>query len=369
MISLQHTSRRTLLGAALVFTACSPDTPVNPASVPRADLALPAFNNHFAFMRTQGLTTTEHPYSDSFHDATVWYQGVGSYRSIFSGTDMSLPVKDIIMEGSFRNTRAQCVSGPAALSLNQIDYNVRCMDLATGVSVNSPYSTVVVGASSLVGTMSFALFDQPTVRVYNPPTARSHTTGNGAISATRAAVGDWFVNMGTGSPHGTMYQVAPAQLGVVCSIAGFMSYGIHVRCFDRSGTPVDAPFKVLQVSRGRPARAFGFLWANHPPPPFAYRPTHAFFTSTEADVGTVDVHYNALGMYTVAFTGVVPPQFVAENILVTPYGDAFAACAVADTSQVQSTVTGKWIHYVQVHCRDAQGRFMDSRFAMTLIGQ
>jgi hypothetical protein len=314
----------------------------------------------------------DQPASDSYtplnhdpqHDARVRRVKEGEYIASFLGDDFNAPKKEIAMVGTVGSTTAQCSTGDAIHRTNAIDLQVTCVDFLNGASVNTKYTALLVGSGSLPQTLAFAVADQPTAASYVPDSARSFTTGKKPMLITRIGTGDWYVDIGTSSPQGTMYHVTSADASSVCAIGEWKNFGIRVKCFDRSGAPADVQYKVLQVTRGRPGEAFGSAWADER---FlaSYNPYISFFTSAGVD-GTVTITRSAAGTYRVTFTGATPTGVLPESVLVSPFGLFFAACTLVNQSQSDAG-KGAWQHVADVECRDAKGKFIDSRFTITLI--
>ena len=160
-------------------------------------------------------------------------------------------------------------------------------------------AVLVVGNNSLGAPSAFAIANQPTAASYVPDAAVSYTSGTGAMLIQRIGTGDWYVNLGTGSPQGSTYLVNSFDARVVCTVAEWKNFGIRARCFDRTGALVDAPFKVLQIGAGRTGFPFAFAWADqrslttpYVPNPSASRGTS--ITSTRISAGTYDVAFAGL---------------------------------------------------------------------------
>ena len=275
--------------------------------------------------------------------------------------------KEIVMTTTARDTTPQCTV-PAWFSSSTSDVlqvTTFCNDLHTGQRVDGDFETLIVGKNTMSGVSAFAVANLPSALSYTPDTARSFTTGTGAIHIDRTAVGDWNVSLGTGSSQGSIFLVSSAYELAVCTVGEWKNFGVRVRCFDQNGASVDAEFNVLQVAGGRLFDAFGstypfaFAWADQRTATAPYSPNPSFARSSSG--GAITVTHLGVGNYRVEFQGMQNPFNDPEQVQVTPFGLVYAVCTAVRRSD---SPTGR---IVSVLCRDASGAPADTRFNVLLM--
>jgi hypothetical protein len=245
---------------------------------------------------------------------------------------------------------------------DKLSVRVDCIEMATGLHQDSPFSILVVGSGSLPAPSAFAIASQPSTASYTPDPAYSNSSGTVAKLITHNALpGDWNVQLGTGSPAGSTYLVSSRELQRACNVAEWKSFGARVRCFDGTGTAVDGTYDVLQIGRGRPGRRFGFAWANLPTTQ-SYMPNPSY--SYNSSGGAVRVERVSWGQYVVSFEGLHRPWDDlphSENVQVTTFGTTYASC---NTSTWYDDAD--WL-VVWVFCLDRQSNQIDTRFNVMVI--
>jgi hypothetical protein len=358
---------------ALALTACAADTIVTsgagagaangaPHKVPAYDVT-PALSRHFAFFFNARPTSLRQVAVDvvtpsQFSELTKTTKvDVGQYTTeVPSMIDPSHPGnKEMVMITTYGAATTQCVSDGWSSLSGALQVGIRCNDMLTGQPADVPQAVLVVGNNSLGAPSAFTIANQPTAASYVPDTAVSYTSGTGAMLIQRIGTGDWYVNLGTGSPQGSTYLVNSFDARVVCTVAEWKNFGIRARCFDRTGALVDAPFKVLQIGAGRTGFPFAFAWTDqrslttpYVPNPSASRGTS--ITSTRISAGS----------YEVAFAGLATHDTLPENVQLTPFSGVYSACTVVSKGDSATS------RVVRVECRDSFGRLADSRFNIFL---
>ena len=357
---------------ALALAACAPDTIVTSSAgvgaanvgphAPAYDVT-PTLSTHFAFFFNARPTSlfqvaldvvTPNQFSELTKTTKV---DVGQFNSVVpSMGDVGNPGnKEMVMITTYGAATAQCTSDAWSSLSDELQVGIKCNDMLTGQPADVPQAVLIVGNNSLGTPSAFTIANQPTAASYVPDTAVSYTSGTGAMLIQRIGTGDWYVNVGTGSPQGSTYLVNSFDARVVCTIAEWKNFGIRARCFDRTGALVDAPFKVLQIGAGRTGFPFAFAWADqrsltttYVPNPSASRGTS--ITSTRISAGTYDV----------AFAGFATHDTLPENVQLTAFSGAYSACAVVSKGDSGTS------RVVRVECRDSFGRPADSRFNIFL---
>jgi hypothetical protein len=274
--------------------------------------------------------------------------------------------KEIVMTTASRDTTPQCTvpAWVSSATSDVLQVTTFCNDMHTGQRADGEFETLIVGNNTMSGVSAFAVANLPSALSYTPDTARSFTTGAGAIHIDRNAIGDWNVSLGTGSAQGSIFLVSSAYELAVCTVGEWKNFGIRVRCFDQIGAPVDAQFNVLQVAGGRFSNQFGsmypfaFAWADQRQATAPYTPNPSFSRSSG---GAITATRLGVGNYQVEFQGLQNPLNDPEQVQVTPFGVFYAVCTAVRRSD---SATGR---IVSVLCRDAQGTPMDTRFNILLM--
>ncbi|MFZ5439778.1 MAG: hypothetical protein ACOZQL_07200 [Myxococcota bacterium] len=174
---------------------------------------------------------------------------------------------------------------------------------------------------------------------------------------TRIAVGHYQARLGgftmdAGNVHVTAYGSGPER----CSVAFWDIDLVEVRCFDATGTPVDAQWTLRYTDQhvANAAHAGAYAWLSNVAPAsidaqFQWSSTGATLTATRL----------APGRYMVLI-----PMLAGvgkTSAMVTAYATLDTRCAVVGWSTVGSDTT------VEVQCRDSSGALADSRFAMSYL--
>lgn len=381
-------ARGTFALAVISLSACSADTVVatDPrgesrarSGGPAASATTPAISDHIAFWFLSGsagisnfLAPVQGPAVNAQRLAAGYYS-----MTVNGMSDYFHPGnKEIVMTTTYgTTTTAQC-SVPAwgsSASVDQMWVTTFCDDMITGQQLDAPFSTLIVGNNSLSGTSAFAFADRPWSASYVPDTSRSFTTGTASnMLIQRIGVGDYYVNLGTGSPQGTTYMVKSAYELAMCAIGEWKNFGVRVRCFDQSEASVDAQFNILQVGGGRyspdtygAVRPYAFAWVDQRSATTMYMPNTSYSRAWTGDrfVDSISVRRTAVGDYRVEIPGLQNPLNDPETVHVTPFGLTYAACTIVNFADTPGGTTMR----VLVQCRDSHGAPIDTRFNLLIL--
>jgi hypothetical protein len=250
-------------------------------------------------------------------------------------------------------------------SVSRLTARVDCTN-AAGQSVDTPFSVLVVGDGSLPAPSAFALADQPTAAQYTPSPRWSYTSGPGVLRvAHNPFVGGWDWGMGTGAPAGKIHLLNASSAGDACKIAEYKSLGPSVRCFRKDGQPHDIQYQILQASRGRPGRRFGFAWAEQQSTTAAYSPYPGYVYNSAG--GAVQVQRLSAGYYRVFFQGLqssIPGQY--ENVQLSSFGPSYSTCGTNGWRTTSDPSLGNGLA-IWVLCSNQYGQPVDSRFNVMVI--
>jgi hypothetical protein len=356
-----------LTTAVVAFTACSSDqlltsdsgggsSASGPHTAPARDGRPPTPYIHFAFwFNAPQPNDALVPYLGGSGISTVRID-IGHYVSDVSFmSDLFHPgSKEIVMSTTYGETTAQCVTDVwfGTFSHDNLETRIDCIDQLTGQRADANHAILVVGNNVMGGRSAFAIANQPTAASYVPDTAASYTSTGGAMQIQRIGAGDWYVNLGTGNPQGSMYLVNSFDEHAVCTVAEWKNFGIRVRCFDRTGAMVDTRFKVLQAGFGREMVPFAFAWVDQRSLTTPYTPVRSLTTRG----GPIIATRTSVGDYQVAFDSFQNTLNDPDNVQVTPFSGAYSACTVV------SKTNSATARLVRVQCRDSHGRLADSRF-------
>lgn len=376
--------RASLSAIVVALAACSAADVVatNPRaasvneSAPTASASTSPISNHLAFWflgRSPGIFNFWAPGFGA--SITVQRLMAGYYSTTIQAmSDVYHPGnKEIVMTTTYGANTVQCAvpAWGSSASEDVLWLTTFCDDMVTRQQVDAQLATLIVGNNSMSGTSAFAQADQYWSASYTPDTARSFTTGAGGMLIQRLGVGDYYVNLGTGSPQGTTYMVNSAYELAICGVGEWKNFGVRVRCFDQNGASVDAQFYVLQVGGGRyspydygAVYPFAFAWADQRAATAPYTPNTSYSRSNGIiGGGAITVTRTSVGEYQVEFAGLANPLGDGETVHVTPFGLVYAQCNV---TAIQDSPAGT-SRLVRVQCRDPHGALIDSRFNILLL--
>lgn len=361
-----------LIGAlsAIVLLGCNPDSAVDPAT-PQTD-ATPALvvANAVPLSNRFGYALADQPSSPSYAPLIAYnasgggvrinHPGGSIYEVTFGGLNPAPGETMVFMVTTNGSTNAHCVAGFTTTSGSSITVNVFCIDPVQGTGVDSRFTVLAVGSNSLPARSAFALANNPFALSYVPDPNFSFTSAGVPINITHDPLpGNYLVNLGTGNPKGSVFLVNSQITPMQCHVGEWLTTTARVRCFDsNNGTPADIDYGVLQVTGGRPGRRIGYAFADRGATA-SYTPNTAF--SHNSAGGAIKVTRSAAGRYAVVFTGLQRPAGHTDNVQVTPFGMAYANCAVPGWTNVAGGLR------VIVNCRDIAGNFHDSRFEILVI--
>jgi hypothetical protein len=128
-----------------------------------------------------------------------------------------------------------------------------------------------------------------------------------------------------------------------------------VRCFDVSGSPVDARFTLSYANPRTPDGPMAFLWADQPLAA-SYTPNTTWqFNSSGA---TNTVKRSGIGSYSASLPNL---GVSAGHVQVTAYGSGSERCKVENWGPIATTQN------VRVRCFDSSGSAVDTRFTLTYV--
>jgi hypothetical protein len=404
---LRNTSRRAgvLAAGALALAACAPDDLASPRSAPTPTAAVAAatpaadgagllattpprlayaYSTQWEWWPTSWTPSPAYAYNSSGGAINFTRLSPGSYRVDFEGLSrpgitLSNPLgngSETVIATAYSQDTPGVVCNALSWfswgSVNRLTARVDCVNSATNQFVDSRFNILVVGDGALPAPSAFAFADKPTAAQYTPDPKWSYTSGPGVLGvAHNPFVGGWDWRMGTGAPAGKVHlvnahanDVAPTR--DLCKIAEYKSLGASVRCFDNDGVPRDLKYQVLQLSRGRAGKRFGFAWADQHTrrDTTAYAP-HASYAYNSSG-GAVHVQRYRTGVYAVRFRGLQGAWYgPAANVQVSSFGPTFTSCSVH--SWYDETPPSQSGLLVWVQCADQNGQPADSRFNVMVI--
>jgi len=131
---------------------------------------------------------------------------------------------------------------------------VRCYD-QTGAATDSRFSVLQVAGGRSGRRVGFALANLPTTASYTPAAGSAFSSSGGAITATRAATGQYamtFAGLQKLAGHPEHVQVTAVSPSLrTCNVVGWGNAGaamqVTVECRDGAGAFADAPYDVLVI--------------------------------------------------------------------------------------------------------------------------
>ena len=203
--------------------------------------------------------------------------------------------------------------------------------------------------------IAYANASNPTAASYFPTFAYSNRTG--AITAKRAAKGQYTVTFTNQLFTGINVQVSSQVQHARCSVAGWTTDSVSVRCFAHTGAYDDSPFFLSVVAKAPQAsgtaNVVAYAWAGQPTTasyalvaPYAFNSAGGAMTVTRAMAGS----------YSVLFTGLGSASGVSHA---TAY-NSNKHCGVGSYSGTST---------FSVRCFDSGGILSDSAFTMSFIAR
>jgi len=224
---------------------------------------------------------------------------------------------------------------------------VRCFD-AAGRPADLRFTLLVTRAEPGTQGTWYAWAGQPGAANYRAAPNYAFTPGGSAVNVSRSAAGAYRVNFGAPLGAGGDAQVTAYGTGSeYCSIRGWSSSGVDVRCFAASGVPADAAFSLLFAGSNAPA-SISYAWANNPTT--SNYAVDRNYARIRAGAGVTATRSGA-GLYRLTFG---PDVGAGGNVQVSAYGPGSNRCHVA----------GWGGGAVNVRCLTADGRPVDNRFTV-----
>jgi hypothetical protein len=205
---------------------------------------------------------------------------------------------------------------------------------------------------------------QPTNPGYVAATGYEHNSAGGIVSITRSGTGIYQVRFAAMAGVGGVAHASAYGSSSICTVASWVQSGsdelVNVRCFTAAGAPADSRF-IAHVTNRTDGFARGYLWSNDPTPPVGgYVPSVQYaFDSTGQQIM---VFPDGVGGYAVelhAFGQDVGGAWTSGVLRVTAYGTAAVTCQALDPALFVDP------EVLRVHCFDAAGNPVNSRFALS----
>jgi hypothetical protein len=156
----------------------------------------------------------------------------------------------------------RCKVGEWRTAGNDTVVNVYCFDFA-GNPINLPFTLSFMSDVGLGSRFSedqhyggYVWANEPTTASYTPSRIyQLNTNGSSINTITRSSIGDYTVNMPGLAPdnRSAALAVAYGSGSEYCSVRGWRSDGrggtsVSIKCFNSSGTPVDAQFTLVYLT-------------------------------------------------------------------------------------------------------------------------
>lgn len=250
----------------------------------------------------------------------------------------------------------------SVVNWGNLTMTVQCFD-AAGAAADTAFYAHMQREYDDVETVAFAWADAPATASYSPSSLYVSNPGGGAVTATRTSTGvysmhfDGFDSVGVGGGHAQVS--AYGQTGHRCSISGWGSDTVGVRCFDAAGAPADTRYSLLfrkrfstLFTRNLALAEVTGVSASHTVDPYqAWNPR---FVGTER--GPVEFTRSGVGDYTVTFDGF------------GVFGDdGGVTLATSKTSSVPCKVEFWSGDQVHVGCFDLTGARADASFQVAYL--
>jgi hypothetical protein len=293
----------------------------------------------------------------AYEPAPAYRFNVGIGTVTIERTGVGLYAVDVTAPGvPMRNVQVTAYDQASHCSVSNFGSTaatVMCRD-AAGTPVNSRFSFIAFGPKARgAGFVGYAWADDQDNAQYPVNTTHAYHSSAGAVTATRAAAGDYSVqfaglNLLTGNVQVTAYGTANH-----CNVRIWSGDDVGVRCYDAAGALADARFEVLITQASVPVgpAVRGYM-------------TAALAGDPGGDVSASDYTFNATGGATTASRsgpGAYNVRFAGTNLS----GGHVQITAVASNRHCNVRIFAT--DQVGVSCYDPSGAPADSRFSLVAI--
>ena len=248
------------------------------------------------------------------------------------------------------------------VSWSDLVVNVQCFD-ASGSPADTAFYAHLQRERADAPTVAFAWANDATGASYSPISSYVSNPGGGPVTASRTSAGVYsihfagFASVGVGAVHPQVSTYGEDDRR--CSVSGWSSETVSIRCFDASGAPADTRYSVLFRKRHSTMMTRGFA---------AARVTNSSMSHTiDPDIawnprgvgtarGPVQFTRNGTGDYDVTFEG-----FGALG------DDGGVALVTAHWSNAYCKVVGWFGDTVSVLCFQSEGLPQDSSFDVVYL--
>lgn len=205
--------------------------------------------------------------------------------------------------------------------------------------------------------------NQPSTDSYFASTGYEFNSIGGDIELIRWEEGRYRVRFaGMGSSGGVAHVRAYGPTSNICTVTSWshgIDVGVNIRCFDPAGALADTRFVAHFTNRTAPGGNFAYFWAHDPTAAGPYQPFASYaYDSTgvpsqveRTGTGTYIVYLNAL-------SDLYPDHYDDGHLQVTAYSMDPVHCGIRVIGDENPTPLG-------VHCYDASGDPVDSRFTVS----
>jgi hypothetical protein len=215
-------------------------------------------------------------------------------------------------------------------------------------------------ASSAQGRWAYLWADQPFSASYTPNTTYQANSAGATNTMQRSGTGSYTASLpNLGASAGTVHVTAYGIGTETCKVASWFPSGstqlVNIRCFDRSGLPIDTLFTMTFTNPASTAGPMAFLWADQPSA-VSYTPSTQYQFNSSGATNTIT--RTTTGTYTANLPNL---GAAAGHVQVTAYGTGSERCKVTGWGPSGST------QLVGVQCHDSSGTPVDTRFTLTYV--
>jgi hypothetical protein len=309
-------------------------------------------------------------YDSARKPITVSRIGIGVYAVTFD--DLADGAPDDVQVSAY-GTNGYCISAGWARSKTTIVAYVHCDD-ATGKPANTAFTLLYQSRGQPFGAsdkgIAFLTANAPKTASYSPEKQHAFNSAGGTMTITRSGVGRYMVFVpGLTATKGSDAQVTAYMDLAHCKpgawTAGASGTSIEVRCYGKSGHPVDARFNLAYALR----EPFGLnnyggvngvtAWSNQAAPKARYTPDPDYqYNSLGFLNGNVTVVEQSTGQYSIQ----VPNSFGYDSsvVLVTAHDASDHYCNV-----VSWVGTGTHLKPIMIGCYGPGGAPASTQFDVT----
>jgi hypothetical protein len=323
-----------------------------------------ANNERLAYaVANQSTLTTEYDaaaatsYNASGGPVKILRTAVGRYRVRFTRLQGAGALQNMLVS-PIQSPNVNCVGnglGLATGSLRDLDAQVMCRNVQTGVDADAQFSIVVLGDQSVTGPFAMYAVNPGFSGGFYAWTSAGQPQ-SAAPSGNTAAV-KYGLPIATGDAY--LAFATPYFATDVCRSTNRAGDLASFQCRNTADLATTTGFYSVLIGQGRAGKRFGMVW-NDQPAQASYVPTHAWAKNSAN--GLISISRTGTGVYAVTFGSL--GSSLKVGVIVTSVGsatDAYRLCNLTTLGNAGGNLTST------VTCRAGNGNAADSQFYLLVV--